>query len=155
MHHLKTAALLWLISALLFFSLFQMAHRNSDSTRSIHPSASGNSPYFNSFSLFRLWFILSGLDSAIPISDRRSALYEKMARDLDEKGPMFLKHGQTSQSLSLSDLFTVKDGSVAPVLKVKLIFLVNWLIECLWVLEILAKLSWMLLFVGSRSSCSC
>ena len=45
-----------------------------------------------------------------------------MARDLDEKGPMFLKHGQTSQSLSLSDLFTVKDGSVAPVLKVKLIF---------------------------------
>ncbi|KAL6178089.1 hypothetical protein ACLB2K_049608 [Fragaria x ananassa] len=96
MHHLKTAALLWLISALLFFSLFQMARRNSDSTRRIHPSAS---------------------DSAIPISDRRSALYEKMARDLDEKGPMFLKHGQTSQSLSLSDLFTVKDGSVAPVLK--------------------------------------
>ncbi|KAL6181603.1 hypothetical protein ACLB2K_048255 [Fragaria x ananassa] len=96
MLHSKTAALLWLISALLFFSLFQMARRNSDSTRSIHPSAS---------------------DSAIPISDRRSALYKKMARDLDEKGPMFLKHGQTSQSLSLSDLFTVKDGSVAPVLK--------------------------------------
>ncbi|KAL6143051.1 hypothetical protein ACLB2K_053749 [Fragaria x ananassa] len=64
--------------------------------------------------------VLSGgahAHSAIPISDRRSALYEKMARDLDEKGPMFLKHGQTSQSLSLSDLFTVKDGSVAPVLK--------------------------------------
>nr|XP_011464374.1 PREDICTED: uncharacterized protein LOC101309730 isoform X2 [Fragaria vesca subsp. vesca] len=96
MHHSKTAALLWFISALLFFSLFQMARRNSDSARSIHPSAS---------------------DSAIPIKDRRSALYEKMARDLDEKGPMFLKRGQTSQSLSLFDLFTVKDGSVAPVLK--------------------------------------
>ncbi|XP_062027916.1 uncharacterized protein LOC133743862 [Rosa rugosa] len=94
MHHSKTVALLWLASALLFFSLFQMARRDSDTTRNDYPS---------------------GTDS---VRDRRSALYEKMARDLDEKGPLFLKHGHTSQSLSLSDLFTVKDdGSVAPVLK--------------------------------------
>ncbi|KAJ9163625.1 hypothetical protein P3X46_023274 [Hevea brasiliensis] len=35
----------------------------------------------------------------------------------DENGPTFLKHGETSQSLSLSDFFTLKDGSVTPVLK--------------------------------------
>ncbi|XVF11943.1 hypothetical protein REPUB_Repub08aG0071900 [Reevesia pubescens] len=40
-----------------------------------------------------------------------------MERDLDEHGAAFLKHGETSQSLSLSDLFTLKDGSVTPVLK--------------------------------------
>ncbi|KAG7964218.1 hypothetical protein I3843_09G159100 [Carya illinoinensis] len=40
-----------------------------------------------------------------------------MERDLDEKGAAFLKHGETSQSLSLSDIFTLKDGSVTPVLK--------------------------------------
>jgi len=41
-----------------------------------------------------------------------------MSRDLDEHGAAFLKHGETSQSLSLSDIFTLKDGYVAPVLKV-------------------------------------
>jgi hypothetical protein len=41
-----------------------------------------------------------------------------MERDLDEKGAAFLKQGETSQSLSLSDIFTLKDGSVTPVLKV-------------------------------------
>ncbi|KAB1199305.1 hypothetical protein CJ030_MR0G025164 [Morella rubra] len=40
-----------------------------------------------------------------------------MERDLDENGAAFLKHGETSQSLSLSDIFTLKDGSVTPVLK--------------------------------------
>jgi hypothetical protein len=41
-----------------------------------------------------------------------------MARDLDEHGAAFLKHGETSQSLTISDIFTLKDGSVTPVLKV-------------------------------------
>ena len=57
-------------------------------------------------------------DSAISNNNRRSTLYDKMERDLDEHGAAFLKHGETSQSLSLSDLFTFKDGSVTPVLKV-------------------------------------
>jgi len=51
-------------------------------------------------------------------TERRSKLYDKMARDLDEHGAAFLKHGETSQSLSISDIFTLKDGSVTPVLKV-------------------------------------
>jgi len=41
-----------------------------------------------------------------------------MGRDLDEHRAAFLKHGETSQSLSLSDIFTLKDGYVTPVLKV-------------------------------------
>jgi hypothetical protein len=41
-----------------------------------------------------------------------------MARDLDEHGAAFLKHGETSQSLTISDIFTLKDASVTPVLKV-------------------------------------
>lgn len=52
-------------------------------------------------------------------TEQRSKLYEKMARDLDEHGAAFLKHGETSQSLSLSDIFTLKDGSITPVLKVR------------------------------------
>ncbi|KAK2433835.1 hypothetical protein QL285_019050 [Trifolium repens] len=40
-----------------------------------------------------------------------------MASDLDEHGASFLKHGETSQSLTISDIFTLKDGSVKPVLK--------------------------------------
>jgi len=42
-----------------------------------------------------------------------------MEQDLQENGPVFLKQGETSQSLSLSDLFTLKDGKIAPVLKVE------------------------------------
>lgn len=57
-------------------------------------------------------------DSENTYWEQRSKLYEKMARDLDEHGPAFLKHGTTSQSLSLSDIFTLKDGSVTPILKV-------------------------------------
>ncbi|KAK4257186.1 hypothetical protein QN277_006808 [Acacia crassicarpa] len=56
-------------------------------------------------------------DSQNTYSEQRSKLYEKMARDLDEHGAAFLKHGKTSQSLSLSDIFTLKDGSVTPILK--------------------------------------
>lgn len=55
---------------------------------------------------------------SISNEERRRRLYEKMARDLDENGARFLKSGETSQSLSLSDLFTLKDGIVTPVLKV-------------------------------------
>ncbi|KZV23326.1 hypothetical protein F511_02227 [Dorcoceras hygrometricum] len=40
-----------------------------------------------------------------------------MAKDLDENGAVFLLQGETSQSLSLTDLFTLKDGTVTPVLK--------------------------------------
>ena len=60
-----------------------------------------------------------GTDTSISNAERRSRLYDKMARDLDEHGATFLKQGETSQSLSLSDLFTLKDGSVMPILKVK------------------------------------
>ncbi|XP_057760277.1 uncharacterized protein LOC130980634 [Arachis stenosperma] len=40
-----------------------------------------------------------------------------MESDEQQHGPAFLKHGQTSQSLSLSDIFTLNDGSVIPLLK--------------------------------------
>ncbi|KAF9625976.1 hypothetical protein IFM89_028362 [Coptis chinensis] len=40
-----------------------------------------------------------------------------MSRDLDEHGAVFLQGGETSQSLSLSDVFSVKDGVVTPVHK--------------------------------------
>lgn len=56
--------------------------------------------------------------SGFPGMEQRTKLYDKMERDLDENGPKFLQHGETSQSLSLSDLFTLKDESVTPVLKV-------------------------------------
>ncbi|BFG32749.1 hypothetical protein CerSpe_190230 [Prunus speciosa] len=95
MNRSKTVAFLWLFSALLFYSLFQMALRNSDSSHN-YTSAS---------------------DSMVSNKEQRSALYDRMARDLDQHGPLFLKHGRTSQSLSLSDIFTIKDGSVAPILK--------------------------------------
>ena len=57
-------------------------------------------------------------DSVISNDEQRSRLYDKMERDLDENGPAFLKQGETSQSLSLSDIFTLKDGYVTPILKV-------------------------------------
>ncbi|PKI63239.1 hypothetical protein CRG98_016424 [Punica granatum] len=40
-----------------------------------------------------------------------------MERDLDDRGAAFLKQGETSQSLSISELFILQDGSVRPVLK--------------------------------------
>lgn len=73
-----------------------------------------------------LILILEGPESGSTISntERRAKIYEKMARDLEEHGAAFLKHGETSQSLSLSDIFTLKDGSVTPVLKVAKINLI-------------------------------
>ncbi|XP_027190566.1 uncharacterized protein [Cicer arietinum] len=62
-----------------------------------------------------IWSIMT--ESPNSNTDRRSKLYDKMARDLDEHGAAFLKHGETSQSLSISDIFTLKDGSVTPALK--------------------------------------
>ncbi|KAM1172387.1 hypothetical protein ACFXTH_022618 [Malus domestica] len=60
----------------------------------------------------------SASDSIISNKERRSALYDQMGLDLAKHEPVFLKHsGLTSQSLSLSDIFTIRDGSVAPVLK--------------------------------------
>ncbi|XP_020234580.1 uncharacterized protein LOC109814537 isoform X2 [Cajanus cajan] len=92
--HSKKVALIWLICAFCFFALFKMALHNSSQTLSSTP-----------------------LDSPNSNMERRSKLYDKMGRDLDEHGAAFLKHGETSQSLSLSDIFTLKDGSVTPVLK--------------------------------------
>lgn len=131
-HSKTTVAFLCLVSAFIFFcSLFQMALRNSDR------STSSGLPHF--LQLFILYFyfelmiyghmynkdqhflfshLFNYLEPLISNQERRSRLYEKMARDLVEHGPVFLKHGETSQSLSLSDLFTIKGGSVAPVLKV-------------------------------------
>ncbi|XP_027169141.1 uncharacterized protein LOC113768834 [Coffea eugenioides] len=84
------ALIIWLISALTFWILFQMLLRSSA------PPSTG---------------------SSISYEERRTRLYDKLSRELDEKGAAFLKYGETSQSLSLSDLFTIKDGAVTPVLK--------------------------------------
>lgn len=54
----------------------------------------------------------------VTYAEQSTRLYDKMERDLQENGPKFLKQGETSQSLSLSDLFTLKDGVISPVLKV-------------------------------------
>ncbi|KAJ9140446.1 hypothetical protein P3X46_031094 [Hevea brasiliensis] len=96
--HSKTVVLIWSICIVLSFSLFRLALNNSSS---LNPSSSSS----------------SSSDSSISNMEQRSRLYDKMARDLDENGPTFLKHGETSQSLSLSDIFTLKDGSIMPVLK--------------------------------------
>ncbi|CAI9787258.1 unnamed protein product [Fraxinus pennsylvanica] len=56
-------------------------------------------------------------ESSISNAEQRSRIYAKMAKDLDENGAVFLKQGETSQSLSLSDLFTLENGTVTPVLK--------------------------------------
>ncbi|XP_077228471.1 uncharacterized protein LOC143861429 isoform X2 [Tasmannia lanceolata] len=90
----KRLSFIWFTSAILFYLGFRMAIQNSTAP----PTDKNGSNISNS-----VW---------------RSRLYDKMARDLDEKGAGFLRGGQTSQSLSLSDIFTLKDGSVTPVLKV-------------------------------------
>jgi hypothetical protein len=51
------------------------------------------------------------------VSSRRAELYGRMARDLDERGAAFLDGGETSQSLTLSELFDTRDGAVVPMLK--------------------------------------
>ncbi|CAH8258159.1 unnamed protein product [Arabidopsis lyrata] len=89
----RTVVLFWTISLTIFYSLFQMGLRNS-------PSSSSSS------------------DSFISYAEQSTRLYDKMERDIQENGPLFFKQGETSQSLSLSDLFTLKDGKISPVLKV-------------------------------------
>lgn len=67
-------------------------------------------------------------DSGISNWEARSRLYDKMGRDLDEHGAAFLKHGETSQSLSLSDIFTLKNETVTPLLKVnKHVWVFGWI----------------------------
>ncbi|XP_010257076.1 PREDICTED: uncharacterized protein LOC104597305 [Nelumbo nucifera] len=91
--HVRRAALVWFLSALLFFLLFRMAVQSSSQNDRFTDS---ESPSLNS---------------------ERSKLYDKMARDLDEHGAVFLRGGETSQSLSISDIFSLKDGAVTPILK--------------------------------------
>ncbi|KAJ4712130.1 Transmembrane protein [Melia azedarach] len=92
--HSKTVTLIWFISLVLFYSLFHMALQNSSQN---YPSSNPGSRISN--------------------EEQRARLYDKMARDLDEHGAAFLKQGETSQSLSLSDIFSLKDGVVTPVHK--------------------------------------
>ncbi|KAF3524632.1 hypothetical protein F2Q69_00051598 [Brassica cretica] len=89
----RTVVLFWTISLTVFYSLFQMGLRNSPPTS-------------------------SSSDPIVTYAEQSTRLYDKMERDLQENGPVFLKQGETSQSLSLSDLFTLKDGIISPVLKV-------------------------------------
>ncbi|XP_010538062.1 PREDICTED: uncharacterized protein LOC104812546 isoform X2 [Tarenaya hassleriana] len=89
----RVAALLWTLCFALFYSLFQMGLRNSS-------SSSSSSEAFDAY------------------VERSMRLYDKMEQDIEEKGPVFLKLGETTQSLSLSDLFTLKDGKISPVLRV-------------------------------------
>ncbi|CAN4086361.1 unnamed protein product [Withania somnifera] len=58
-----------------------------------------------------------GTEWSISNAEQRSRLYEKMEKDLEDHGASFLKQGKTTQSLSLSDLFNLKNGVVTPVLK--------------------------------------
>lgn len=63
-----------------------------------------------------------------------------MAKDLDENGASFLKQGETSQSLSLSDLFTLQDGTVTPVLRVNNITVLSFLVSTLELVKLFGKL---------------
>ncbi|WOH05310.1 hypothetical protein DCAR_0624725 [Daucus carota subsp. sativus] len=92
--HTKTLLIIWFISSLTFYSLLRMALFNA--SRDSPPDSSSVN---------------------VVAKDSRARLYNKMARDLHEKGALFLKQGETSQSLSLSDIFSLKDGSVTPILK--------------------------------------
>lgn len=69
--------------------------------------------------LLILPYMLDDMAVNIVAKDSRARLYGKMARDLYEKGALFLNQGETSQSLALSDIFSLKDGSITPILKVK------------------------------------
>ncbi|KAG2254217.1 hypothetical protein Bca52824_084353 [Brassica carinata] len=93
----RTVVLFWTISHYLLLSL-----PNGSSKLTIPPSS----------------LSLPSSDPIVTYSEQSKRLYDKMERDLQEKGPVFLKQGETSQSLSLSDLFTLKDGIISPVLKV-------------------------------------
>ncbi|KAL3617974.1 hypothetical protein CASFOL_038295 [Castilleja foliolosa] len=93
-----TITVIWSICAVMFFCFFKMAQKNSSYRAKIHSNRPNiTSSYLN--------------------TEQRSILYAKMAKDLDEKGAVFLKQGETSQSLSLSDLFMLKDEKVTPMLR--------------------------------------
>ncbi|KAM0936359.1 hypothetical protein DsansV1_C27g0202841 [Dioscorea sansibarensis] len=76
--------------------------------------------WISSLLLFYLAFrsIMENSSPGTPSSSLSAfRLYDKMSRDLDEKGATFLRDGETSQSLSLSDIFDLRDGVVTPKLK--------------------------------------
>ncbi|KAH9606061.1 hypothetical protein KSS87_017938 [Heliosperma pusillum] len=89
--HPKRALFIWVLSIFIFFSAFRLLHINS--SRGKYTFTQG---------------------APISNTEQRTIMYDKMARDLNENGAAFLKHGKTSQSLSLNDLFIVKDGIVTP-----------------------------------------
>uniref|UniRef100_A0A2P2L6E0 Uncharacterized protein MANES_06G094000 n=1 Tax=Rhizophora mucronata TaxID=61149 RepID=A0A2P2L6E0_RHIMU len=99
--HPKAVVLIWSICIFFYFFILRMAFRHS--ALHSYPSSSTSSSPPSDFSVTN-W-------------EQRSKLYDKMEKELDEHGAAFLKHGETSQSLSLSEIFTIKDGSVTPVLK--------------------------------------
>ncbi|KAG0487078.1 hypothetical protein HPP92_009173 [Vanilla planifolia] len=83
----RAAAAVWIISAVIFYFIYRAVRQSTVS------------------------------DSSQSSSERRSVLYDKMARDLDDHGMKFLQGGKTSQLLSLNDLFELSGGSVIPKLK--------------------------------------
>uniref|UniRef100_A0A1D1Y7H9 Uncharacterized protein n=1 Tax=Anthurium amnicola TaxID=1678845 RepID=A0A1D1Y7H9_9ARAE len=89
-----TVSLVWTLSAILIYLGLHAAMENS---RPPLPTADK--------------------EPAVSNWDRRTRLYDKMARDLEEHGAAFLRRGETSQSLSLSDIFSLKDGTVTPIRK--------------------------------------
>ncbi|KAK8921132.1 hypothetical protein KSP39_PZI020292 [Platanthera zijinensis] len=88
--HGRAAPAIWIISAIIFYLLFR--------------SVMENSVFLNTE------FLKSNFE-------KRSQLYGNMARELDENGMKFLQGGETSQSLSLSEIFELRGGSVIPKLK--------------------------------------
>ncbi|CAD5180385.1 uncharacterized protein LOC135641674 [Musa acuminata AAA Group] len=91
------ATVIWISVSVLVYLAFRISLESSDPSRALVTS--------------------SDSESRMSILERRKILYDKMAKDLDEHGAAFLKHGETSQSLSISDLFEQKNDSVTPVLK--------------------------------------
>ncbi|XP_072972352.1 uncharacterized protein [Typha angustifolia] len=98
MARLRAPALVWISSAVLFYLVFKSAMDTSNSTSNLLQSPNSVEP-------------------SLAVSDRRSRLYDEMSRDLNERGAVFLKGGETSQSLALSDIFQLRDGVVTPILK--------------------------------------
>ncbi|XP_078180383.1 uncharacterized protein LOC144574317 isoform X2 [Carex rostrata] len=93
----RSPAIVWTSSAALFFLIYLFA--------------------MNAFSPSTFTSPILSSHSDPPFKERRLELYDKMSRDLDDRGAVFLKGGETSQSLSLSDIFELRDGVVVPVLK--------------------------------------
>ncbi|KAI4329613.1 hypothetical protein MLD38_027981 [Melastoma candidum] len=94
-NHSRTVVLIWALSFSVFLLLLRLMMDAQNRSSLIAESQGGK------------------------VSDRmrREMLYDKMEKDLDKHGAVFLKHGETSQSLSLLELFTLVDGVVTPVLK--------------------------------------